>query len=81
MLITAIPLVALKNHGPLPAAFPVSRRLPLRTIVKPGTEITPACWSADRHGFVVVAGATAPEVDARLAEIRDQVVCRLVPTG
>ncbi|MEU4212420.1 ATP-grasp domain-containing protein [Streptomyces sp. NPDC026206] len=44
-----------------------------RLSVKPGDEIAPVCWSADRHGFVVIEGASGAEVDARLEQIRDRI--------
>ncbi|MEV5240119.1 ATP-grasp domain-containing protein [Streptomyces cinnamoneus] len=45
-----------------------------RLSVKPGDEIGPVCWSADRHGFVVVEGASGADVDARLDRIQDRIV-------
>ncbi|MFD4791620.1 hypothetical protein ACFWN1_32210 [Streptomyces sp. NPDC058459] len=41
--------------------------------------MTPVCWSADRHGFVVVEGASAAEVDAALAAIQDRLVFEVSP--
>ncbi|GGP35702.1 ATP-grasp domain-containing protein [Streptomyces sindenensis] len=38
-------------------------------LVGPGDRIGPVTWSADRHGFVVVEGASGAEVDAGLDRI------------
>ncbi|MEV7417868.1 ATP-grasp domain-containing protein [Streptomyces sp. NPDC089919] len=49
--------------------------------VQPGDEIVPVSWSADRHGFVVVGGASGAEVDARLDQIRDRMDFAVTSTG
>ncbi|MFB7508238.1 ATP-grasp domain-containing protein [Streptomyces broussonetiae] len=47
--------------------------------VGPGDEITQVSWSADRHGFIVVGGASGEEVDTRLDRIRDRITFEVSP--
>jgi hypothetical protein len=42
-------------------------------LVGPGDRIGPVTWSADRHGFVVVEGASGAEVDACLDRIENRI--------
>ncbi|XCM34166.1 hypothetical protein ABXI76_12805 [Streptomyces parvus] len=42
-------------------------------LVGPGDRIGPVTWSADRHGFVVVEGASGAEVDAGLDRIESSI--------
>ncbi|OCC09395.1 ATP-grasp domain-containing protein [Streptomyces sp. PTY087I2] len=63
------------------AAVAVDECVASGLLVGPGDRIGPVTWSADRHGFVVVEGASGAEVDACLDRIENGIGFEVTQDG